>query len=318
MYGKGNIMSQRSKNRNAELGKHGVGMAPIVNTKPKSGSKSQYLAAHRAKTQTLSPLSSYASVDRKGLLSKVDAPNAGDHSPSIKTVNTTKDHAVGISGRGSYSGQYKQTIGERDVPTLQFTTTDFNDPSSGKRDGNKGSSAHTLFTSLRQSAGVGEVHRHQQLSDVLDHTLTAYSPYSPSTGEPESGGVSAYRVNVFSENKSGASLHRSKRGVSPLVAQAMTNIWYRSSLKFPDKLSGGGRNLKDDHSKMDTSLDSPSPSKISHIPTSSIAMPDMQRSSRKRSREEAGLADIVDNRPRKKRRIIRAKRRLSSLNRQHY
>ncbi|MEM7358202.1 MAG: hypothetical protein AAF431_03785 [Pseudomonadota bacterium] len=234
-------MPSRSKIRSKLLSDRRVGLhgpkvlKRVTKGRGKDRNKRAYLTRLRHTLPHDSPVLRLQSLDTSGLISKVDAPSAGDHSPSIKTVNITPDRQFGIHGRSSYKGKYARTVKERAVPTLQFNTDSFLD-SKGVRDSFKGSAAHTLFTSMREMQGVGEVHSHRSLETVLDQTMRAYSPFD-SRGDIKSG-VSLHRVNIHAENKRGPSLHSSRKGVAPMIGQAMINLWYRNpdfALKMGEK-----------------------------------------------------------------------------------
>ncbi|MCY7297224.1 hypothetical protein [Alteromonas sp. a30] len=185
---------------------------------------------HTARTLDESPLGRLASIQTSNLVIKRDAPNAGDHTPSISSVNKTPDKVLAISGRNSNKGQYDEVVGQRYVPTFQFNTNDFYDRS-GKRSTLKGSAAHTMYTSLREMHGVGETHKVKTHSDLLDKTKDAYSSYN-SSGDFFRSKVVPYRVNIHAESNKGPVLHKSKTGVEPLVGQAIINLHYRDPQFF--------------------------------------------------------------------------------------
>jgi hypothetical protein len=218
--------TSRSAARQQRVAIYGVGKRPGKASARKKGvSKGTYLQ-EIALTHglSLSPVGRLSLVSPSDVISKVDAPHAGDHSPSISAVNKTPDRVHGISGRSSFKGTFQHVTREQDVPTLQFSSHGFG--FGDDRDPVKGSAAHSMFTSLREMHGVGESHSVRSFSEVLDKTLQAYSPYGPD-GEPDRGGVSLPRVNAYAESSKGPVLHRSKSGVAPMVAQAMINLHYR-------------------------------------------------------------------------------------------
>ncbi len=223
--------------RQQELSNRNVGRDLSKTADRASLSKGTYLQNIAQQTPTMSPVGRMSLVAPKDLVSKVDPPNAGDHSPSISAVNKTPDKAHGISGRNSYQGHYQQTTGERNVPTLQFDTQDIQ--TNGVRDPVKGSAAHTLYTSLREMHGVGESHNVATQAEVLDKTRQSYSPFN-AQGEVDRQGVNPYRVNVYAESTTGPNLHKSNRGVEPMVAQTMVNLHYRDpnflKRELPDKV----------------------------------------------------------------------------------
>ncbi|MBN3816676.1 hypothetical protein G3N57_08655 [Paraburkholderia sp. Se-20369] len=200
----------------------------------KSGGKRATLARHgetALQNPEVSPIGALSDAKPGDLVRKVAAPNAGDHSPSISLVNDTKSDAVRVRGRGAPSGSVF-TVDQKDVPTLQFTTSKFT-TSAGEHATTTDSAAHSVFTSLREMHGAGEpskpkASQHNDIDSVLDATANSYSPYN-SLGEPNRRGVELPKVNIHAESKTGDSLHRSGQGVDPLVGQQMINSWYRQN-----------------------------------------------------------------------------------------
>lgn len=220
---------QRGK-REVELSNFGVGVGDTSEFPSGRGTKKSKLVKSFEGKKDTSSISSLEHVPPTSLIAKVDPSIAGDHSPSISSVNRVKDKSVGIGGRKSDKGTYERKIDESDVPTLQFNTDDYSDQ--GTRNGGKGSAAHTFYTSLREMRGVGEKDTHEELDDLLEGTAQAYSPYGE-TGEVVPSKVTPPRVNVHAERKGGPKLHKSNKGVEPLVAQRMINLWYRNPAMFP-------------------------------------------------------------------------------------
>lgn len=170
---------------------------------------------------------------------KVDPPRAGDHSPSIVSVNRARSGWLRISGRGGSRPTSVQQVHEDEVPTLQFDTDFFRARHDvGRRVAEAGRAAHSIFTSLRTAGGAGERDTHGNLDDLLDHVRQSYSSYIPETGETDDNEpkLAGLRVNVFSPRNRDTNrvvLHRSSAGVQPLVAQTMINLWYRAQRSRP-------------------------------------------------------------------------------------
>lgn len=223
---------ERRTQRTEALEGFGVGSGSRAPTDEKTSKRRQLFSVRGSGP---SPLSSIAHVPPSLLISKVDPSHAGDHSPSMSNVNRTTSKEVGILGRGANKSSYDRSFGEDQVPTLQFDTDAYVDPQTQKRRSDLGSGAHTLYTSLREMHGVGEQDELSSLDEVLDSTARAYSPYNQ-RGEEDRERVRAPRVNVHAGSSSGPSLHHSKNGVDPYIAQQQINLWYRDP-KFATGLS---------------------------------------------------------------------------------
>ncbi len=129
-----------------------------------------------------------------------------------------------------------------------------------------------MYTSLREMHGVGEQDKSKDLDELLDKTRNAYSPYEANGEHPEhkrdafgnkltnpKQNVQPYRVNVHSESNKGPNLHKSSRGVEPLVAQSMINIYYRQKMNEP---SGKQIGKKRDFHTSNNNSQGPKPKKI--------------------------------------------------------
>ncbi|MGT2476477.1 hypothetical protein [Paraburkholderia terrae] len=195
------------------------------------GGKGKSLATHGEATlhdPSASPIGALGAAKPGDLIKKTDAPNAGDHSPSISSVNRTQSDEAKVLGRGATAVGGAFNVRETDVPTLQFSNDKFQidkDNHNKPRD----SAAHSAFTSLREMHGVGEKSAHANMDSLLDATARAYSPYN-AHGEPAKGGVALPKTNVHSESARGATLHKSSEGVDPMVGQQMMNMWYRQNM----------------------------------------------------------------------------------------
>jgi hypothetical protein len=195
------------------------------------GGKGKSLATHGETAlhdPSASPVGALGTAKPGDLIKKTDAPNAGDHSPSISSVNRTQSDEAKVLGRGAAAVPGAFNVRETDVPTLQFSNDKFQidkDNHNKPRD----SAAHSAFTSLREMHGVGEKSAHPNMDSLLDATARAYSPYN-AHGEPAKGGVALPKTNVHSESARGATLHKSSAGVDPMVGQQMMNMWYRQNM----------------------------------------------------------------------------------------
>ncbi|MBN3759315.1 hypothetical protein [Burkholderia sp. Ac-20365] len=211
-----------------EATRFGISGSGIAQTQ---GGKSDALETHgRAalRDPSVSPTGALAAAKPDDLIKKTAAPKAGDHSPSISSVNRTQADEAKVLGRGAANMPGAFNIGERNVPTLQFTNDRFktaNDKHATQAD----SAAHSAFTSLREMHGVGEQSAHANMDSLLDATARAYSPYN-AQGEPSRGSVELPKTNVHAQNVGGASLHKSKAGVDPMIGQQMMNMWYRQNI----------------------------------------------------------------------------------------
>ncbi len=188
------------------------------------GPKGPALKAAAASRPEASPVSVLAAVPTRGTIGKVDAPNAGDHSPSISALNGTRDQAVGVTGRGAPAEPGAPARDEHHGPPVQLQGAHIAE-SAGARDKIKGSATHTALTTLREAHGVGERDANPTLDDTLDGTLRAYSPYD-ATGERDDGGVKLPKMPVYSE-RGGSAQPLVKGAVDPTIGQAAMNLWYR-------------------------------------------------------------------------------------------
>lgn len=135
-----------------------------------------------------SPLSAFGRTSRDQLYLKSAAPNAGDHSPSVSAVDKVDSAETKIVGRNATPTPTGFNINEHKVPTLQFhTKPSFFD--GDNHDNIKDSAAHTVFTSMREMHQAGEKgkgtvgkdgqpQKHDSMSELLDATARAYSPYN--------------------------------------------------------------------------------------------------------------------------------------------
>lgn len=193
-----------------------------------AATKTQALNQHgtaRLRDPSISPMGAISEATASDLIRKVAAPNAGDHSPSISSVNRVLSSNVTILGRGAAPVLGAFNVGEKAIPTMQFTTAAFA-ATDGTHLKDKDSAAHSAYTSLREMHGAGEKSVHPDMDSLLDTTARAFSPYN-ARGEVDKAGVKLPKVNVHSENKNSPELHKSKQGVDPFIAQQMMNRWYR-------------------------------------------------------------------------------------------
>jgi hypothetical protein len=149
---------------------------------------------------------------------KGDPHKAGEHSPSVVNLNKTTDNKIGVQGRDHYKHKQGQqvdsTIHENEIPTMHFQTI------SGKQIV-PGKEAHSITTSLRAAAGVGE-HTQQPFEQVLDKTLSAY---------PGTKLLSNKQPMKVDLRQKGAKKSLVRHPVSPLIAQSAINIWYRNTVR---------------------------------------------------------------------------------------
>ncbi|MBN3751682.1 hypothetical protein G3N95_01940 [Paraburkholderia sp. Tr-20389] len=144
------------------------------------------LSAHPEKPLD-SPVSAFMRTTPDQLYSKSAAPKAGDHSPSVSAVEKVDSAETRILGRKAKPTPTGFNVNEHKVPTLQFHTKPFYDGT--QHDYAKDSAAHTVFTSMREMHQAGEQgkgtlgsdgksEKHANMSELLDATARAYSPYN--------------------------------------------------------------------------------------------------------------------------------------------
>jgi hypothetical protein len=175
----------------------------------------------------------------KQLVKKGDPKWAGDHSPAIATINKATDNFLVVKrGKGEPKPHVKDImrIGEHDIPTVQFRRLpELTTPITNRIPGLEiadGKKAHSILTSLRKNAGVGEQDK-KDFNDILDMTLSSYWK-------------THFRVAAYSNiSKNKTPIVLIDRPVHPFIAQAAINIWYRQTLSdraIPQKLILSGRN----------------------------------------------------------------------------
>lgn len=150
------------------------------------------------------------------LVKKGDPKLSGEHSPSVVNINKTTDNKMGVPGRNSYNPNkpVNSTVPENRIPTMHFQTI------SGKQIV-PGAEAHSILTSLRGAAGVGERTK-QPFDQVLDKTNSAYP------GAKLLSNNQPMKVDI---RQKGAQQSLVRHPVSPRIGQSIINIWHRNSVK---------------------------------------------------------------------------------------
>ncbi|MGB3651593.1 MAG: hypothetical protein WBA41_10325 [Rivularia sp. (in: cyanobacteria)] len=151
------------------------------------------------------------------LVGKGDPHKSGEHSPSVVNLNKATDNKMLVTGRDNskhkQGQQVNSTIAENKIPTMHFQSI------SGKQIV-PGKEAHSITTSLRAAAGVGE-HTKQSFDQVLDKTLSAYP------GAKLLSNNQPMKVDV---RQKGAQKSLVRHPVSPRIAQSAINIWHRNTV----------------------------------------------------------------------------------------
>lgn len=149
------------------------------------------------------------------LVKKGDPKLSGEHSPSVVNINKTTDNKMGVPGRNSYNPNkpVNSTVPENKIPTMHFRTI------SGKPIV-PGAEAHSITTSLRAAAGVGERTK-QPFDQVLDKTNSAYP------GAKLLSNNQPMKVDI---RQKGAQQSLVRHPVSPRIGQSIINIWHRNSV----------------------------------------------------------------------------------------
>ncbi len=153
------------------------------------------------------------------LVGKKDPFLTGEHSPSAVNYNKATDNHVAVLGRDHSKLKAGKSVDlaikEDKIPTFQFRNTSGKPIVPGKE-------AHSITTSLRAAAGVGE-HTSQPLDDTLDKTLNAYRGPVTLLSNPNQN----MKVDVYNK---GAKSSLLRHPVHPRIAQAAINMWVRGSV----------------------------------------------------------------------------------------
>ncbi|GAN54674.1 hypothetical protein [Tanticharoenia sakaeratensis] len=198
------------------------------------GAKGAALQNLARQTPDLAPQERLTQLQPADFIQKRDAPTAGDHSPSIASVNRTQSPDFTITGRGASARTGSLAVGEEHVPTLQFHTPDFDQD--GVHDREKDAAAHTMLTTAREMHGAGETAQHPDGASLRDAAFHAYSPYD-SKGEPTMNGVTLPRVQVYSPHGTATQpLQQGSNGVSPMIGQGIINLSYAATATTPGTL----------------------------------------------------------------------------------
>ncbi len=224
-----NDTERRQQRANALTG-YGVGTRedddhrPFKRRKP-SESKRNYLGRFRDELPGFSQQQRMQLLPVSGIKYKGDPSIAGDHSPAISTVNKVKSREFGISGRSSFQGGYTQSMGENDIPTFQFDTPEFQHDNGRRSD--RGASAHSYLTTLRDMNHAGEADRFDDMASLLDATEQAYSPYD-ARGDIQLPDHAPPKSHIHPPGKPDQRL--TSHGVQPFIGQKIINKWYKDQL----------------------------------------------------------------------------------------
>ncbi|MGI4793707.1 MAG: hypothetical protein ACRYG8_06390 [Janthinobacterium lividum] len=192
--------------------------APHIGTPVKDG-----LARYGAQHPEQSALKRLAGLHPDDALRKVDAPNQGDHSPSVSAMkNVANPSQLFLRGRSTVPAGV-HTIPDHKVPALSLDGTHFR-KSDGSRDTMAGSAAHTAYTTLREIGGVGETAIHPDTDTLRDKTMQAYSPYR-ADGEIDRGNTNLPKTHVSEASKQAPFMTR--HPVDPMIGQGIINIELR-------------------------------------------------------------------------------------------